>query len=170
MNTKHYLSVFLFLSAIVLSALSVKSQISSDTITMYKKAGGYFYYVGNESLNPWLLRQLLNNNMEALKLMGKSGDLRMASNICGLIGGIGAGGSIGYVIGCKIVGRQLETKIFIPCLLAGVALIGFGIAFEISANNNAKAAIAVYNHSVKQNNTSLVLLFSPNGTLLKLNF
>jgi len=52
----------------------------------------------------------------------------------------------------------------------GTAAIGFSIAFEMSANRNAKEAIVVYNRSKRQDNTSLGLGFISNGMMIGVNF
>jgi len=171
MNTKHHLTTILIFVAIFLSDFSGNAQHSSDTIRMVKKTNGYFYYVKNVALSKWEVMQLLNKNDNAYKLMVKSDNLRNASRVFGVVGSIGVGVSLGYALGSAISSNPLETKVFIPCLLAGAALMGFGIAFEIGANNKAKEGVAIYNNAIKQKSvTNLDVGFSINGMSLRLNF
>ena len=171
MNKKPYLSVILFFVTIFISVFSAKSQSRSDTIRMEKMAGIYFYYMDNVRLSKWELNQLLSQNHEADKLMIKSNNLRTATYFLSFTGGACVGVSLGLLLGSAIFQVPLNTKVFIPCLIAGTAAIGFSIAFEMSANRNAKEAIAVFNNSIKnKNNTTFNLGISPNGLMVNLNF
>ena len=170
MNTKHNLTAFLFLGVILLLNLSLKSQNSSDTISMIRKGDSYCYYLNNEALSKVQLMDLLKENTPAIQLMEKSNNLHNAGYYCSISGGIFIGFSLGWLVANTLVGAKFDAKIFFPIIGAGVSLIVVGICFEVGAKHKAKDAIAVYNNSKRQNNTTLNLGLCTNGMMVKLNF
>jgi hypothetical protein len=171
MNHKHHLSAILLLAAIFLSCFSGYAQHVSDTIRMEKTWGGYVYYKDNTRLSFKQLLHLTNSNLEAVKLLEKSNDMRIASYIVGIPGSFAFGFSLGYALGALIVGNTFNKNIVYPILGAGIALTSIGIGLEIGANTKAKQGVAIYNNAIKQkNNAHLNLGISTDGILLRLNF
>jgi hypothetical protein len=167
MNPKQNLTAILFFAAIFLLNFSVKSQSASDTISMVKKGGDYSYSMNNETLSKAQLMRLLNEDKTAIKLMEKSNNRRIVGYCFAVTGGV----CIGYAVGCVIVGgANLNTALMVPLLGAGACLVAVGIVFEVGANGKAKEAIAVYNTSKRQNNTTLNLGLCSNGMVVRLSF
>ena len=170
MNTNPTLTASLFLGIFLLLNLSLKSQNNSDTISIMKKGSSYAYYMNNETLSKAQLMNLLNENNAAIKLMEKSNNFRVASYCFAITGGICIGYSLGCVIAGGWVGAKLSTVVVASLLGTGAGLVAIGICFEVDAKNKAKKAVAIYNNSKKQNNTTLNLGLCTNGMVVKLNF
>ena len=166
MNPKQNLTAILFFAAIFLFIFSVKSQSASDTICMVKKGGGHSYYMNNETLSKAQLMRLLNEDKAAIKLMEMSNNRRVVGYCFAFAGGF----CLGYSLGSALFSSNLNIGTVVPLLVAGIGLVAVGIVFEISANSKAKEAIAVYNTSKKQNNTTLDLGLCTNGMVVRLNF
>ena len=166
MNPKQNLTAILFLVVIFLLNFSVKSQSTSDTISMVKKGGGHSYYMNNETLSKAQLMRLLNEDKTAIKLMEMSNNRRVVGYCFAFAGGFCLGYSLGYLI----MGSSPNIGVLVSLLGAGACLVTVGICFEVGAKNKAKEAIAVYNNSKRKNNTTLNLGLCSNGMVVKLNF
>ena len=173
MHTKHYFTTILIFATILLFCFSTHAQNNSDidTIRIVKKGLGYVYYKDNEMLNFKQLLSITSSNLEAFRLIEKSNSVRNVGYVFAIAGGGCVGYSLGYALGNAMFGNTMNKGLFFSTLGAGVALIGIGIGFEVSANNKAKAGIDLFNNAIKQSsNTNLDLGFSSGGVMLRMNF
>ena len=171
MNTKSYLKTFLFLAAIFLLLYSGKSQSSSDSIIIKKKWGTSYYYQNDVELEKGEVMQLLlNENETAAKLMKNSNNLRGAAYLFVIPGSVCVGFALGYLLANSGNKKVAGNATMMAPLLAGAGALGIGIIFAVVANDKAHQAIAVYNKSKKQSNTTLDLGLYPNGMMVRLNF
>ena len=170
MIPKPNLTAFLFLAAIFLLSFSVKSQSSSDSIIIKKKWGSSYYYQNDAELNKWELMQLLNENETTAKLMKNSNNLRGAAYLFVIPGSVCVGFALGYVIAKSVSHEPVVSPKMLAPLLAGASALGIGLIFAVVANDKATQAIAIYNKSKKQSNTTLNLGLCSNGMMVRLNF
>ena len=171
MNPKHYVTSIVIIALIFLSVFSVKAQKKSDTIRIEKSGLGYVYYKNNVMLNFKQVMDLTKENKKAYRLMEQSTNMRTGAYIFAVAGGGFLGYSLGYALGRAISGNPINKPVFFSMLGAGAVFTGIGIAFDVGANNKAKAGVELFNQSKKQmNNTNLDVGFSPNGVNLRLNF
>ena len=171
MSTKHFLKATFFFVIILLLIFSAKSQENSDTIIIAKKIIGYEYYKDDFLLNSNQLLQITKSNPESYKLMQKSVDMWIAGYIWSSVGGGILGSALGYALGRAILHNPMDKPLFFTLFSIGTAIFVTGIGFEIVSIKKAKAAVAIYNNSIKQkSNPNIDLGISTNGMMFRLNF
>ena len=171
MNIKHYLTAILIFATIFLSGISIKAQDSMATITIKGRGFGYAYYQNGKSLNMAQLAEITRDTKEAFKYIIKADNYKIAGIAFGAVGGGCVGYSLGYLLGCSMVGQPVELKKFLPFLVAGAGGVVCSIAFDAGSKDKVRQGVEIYNNSIKQkNNANLDVGFSPNGLMLQLNF
>jgi len=136
MNIKHFLIKTVFFTTIFLSVFYVKSQNSSEAITVVRKGLGYAYYQNDKMLNINQIANITRENADVHKYLVKS-DVWWITGICfGIAGGGCIGYSLGYALGCTIAGNSIEMKKVLPSFLVGAGLSCCSIIFEVVSKDN----------------------------------
>lgn len=138
----------------------------NDSITLKSTFGGYQVFQGEKQLNMTQLSNLLASNEVAFSKLKSAKSTNLIASILGGVGGY----LIGYPIGTALAGGQANWKM--AGIGAGLAVIA--IPISISANNNIKNAIKIYNGSLRTSSffekSELKFAMTENGIGLVLNF
>jgi hypothetical protein len=132
--------IILVLALLTFVFLNVKGQISTDTISVVKKAGGYQFYQNNKKLKPNQVADALVANENAFI---KFKSAKSEANLATIVGGVG-GFLLGWPLGAAIAGGDPNW------IMAGVGagLIVLSIPITSSSNKKAKQAIGIFNSSL----------------------
>lgn len=122
-------------------ALSIVTICNAQQIEMEKVFGGYKY---SQKCNTMTMKDLVNtmkSNQQAFQLIKKAQSNNTLASIIGFAGG----GLIGWPIGTALGGGDANWA------LAGIGagLVAVAIPLSSGVNKNAKAAVELYNASLK---------------------
>ena len=138
----------------------------NDSITLKSTFGGYQVFQGEKQLNMTQLSALLESNKVAFNKLKSAQSTNVIASILGGVGGF----MIGYPIGTAMAGGNPNWKM--AGIGAGLAVIS--IPISISANNNIKNAVKIYNGSLRTSSffekSGLKLAVIENGVGIVINF
>jgi hypothetical protein len=145
------LSVFLYLCFSATIALAQQNEPGNnsqqtDTISIIKTFGGTTYYDGRKQLKPKDIRNIVQDNEQALTLVKSANAQSVISGIIAFSGGF----MCGYQLGAIISGREPSYGV----LAIGAGVIAISIPISISANRDLKRAVRTYNADIQSNHTT----------------
>jgi hypothetical protein len=172
LNTRLYIATMVLFTILFSFSNSVKSQSSFDTIKVAEKGAGVrHFYVGDNQLNFNMLMGLTHKNETAFKFMEQAYNLRLASRLLYITGGVTVCFAIVYISQIHNSNSFTDIKVLLPSIGGGVFIILCGGICEFFSKDKILKGVKVFNKSIKENSTAnLNIGFSPTGMTLKLNF
>lgn len=154
----------LFIGILLLAAIAVFGQSTSDTIEIRYGFGPVFVQ-NNRKLTPKELMEITYSDPEAFNEMIIAKRNADASSVFGGIGGF----MVGWPIGTAIGGGEPNWAM----AAIGGGLIIISIPFSTGYSKHAKRAVKIYNNDIKQAATSKVdfnMGFTCDGIGLRITF
>jgi len=171
MHTKHFLTTISFFTLLLLFCFSSNAQSNLEEIQVERRGNKYIYSKNNVALSFGQLVTETGDYREAQKLVLKAYRKRSAAVGVGFAGGFCVGFALGNVIVKSTRNESVNTKLVLPLFLGGAGLLISSYCLEISARNNAKDGVDIYNKYVKQkNNPNIHLGLAPTGMNIRINF
>jgi hypothetical protein len=153
-----------FLLALVLIAVSLSGQTSSDSILVKKRLGPVFQQNGR-NLTPNQLLNITKTNPDAYSEMKKANSNYMASMVFQLPGGF----LIGYPLGTAVAGGDPNWTL----AAIGAGLVVISIPLISGYNKHATRAVSIYNKGLASYNipvSYMSLGFTTHGIGFKFRF